>query len=54
MIDSVDVTVAGVHADGAQSEAKLLAGAVDDDWLPRADRTEGGVSAGGGVSRGRI
>ena len=54
MVHSVDVTVTGVHADGPQSEAKLLPGAVDDDWLSGADHTEGGLPAGGGVSRGWV
>jgi hypothetical protein len=51
VVDSVDVAVAGVHRDGPQRETKLLPRAVDDDWLPRADDAEGGVSAGGGVTR---
>lgn len=50
MVDSVNVTVTGVHPDCPQREAKLLPRAVDDNGLPRVAGEEGGVSAWRGVS----
>lgn len=41
MVDSVDVTVPHVDADGAQGEAVLLARAVDDDGGPQAGDGQG-------------
>lgn len=46
MVDSVDITIACVHRDGPQRKAKFLPRAVNDDWMPRVDDAEGGVSAG--------
>lgn len=54
MIDSVNVTVTGIHPDRPQREAKLLSGAVDDDRLPWVGGTEGGVSARRGIPRGGV
>lgn len=54
MVDSVDVTIAGVHADGPKREAKLLPRAVDDDGLPRVGSEEGGVAAGRRVPGGGV
>lgn len=54
VVDRVDVTVAGVHPDGPQREAKLLPRAVDDDGLPRVGGEEGGVAAGRRVPGGWV
>lgn len=49
VVDSVDVAVAHVDADGSQGEAVLLPRAVDDDGRPQAGDGQRGVSARGGV-----